>query len=188
MLAGEQACASATPRALKIDRQDVLGVVALHEPDVDRQAGGVGEAPEERRGQVGLEAAGPRRRQIGVRRDERLARGLDDDHRERLVGRDDADAATRRVRRREQRRERVPERACLPLRPRPRARRARSRGSARSRRCSASSASEMVEDRDPRGDARRPRAERDPRHGLAVHRSARSMLAPSARRRSSMRS
>src|SRR3990170_1357582 len=71
----------------------MLRVLALDQSNMDREAGGLGEIVQERRGKVGLKAACSRRGEIGVRRDEWLPGRFDDHHRQRLVGRNDPEAA-----------------------------------------------------------------------------------------------
>ena len=60
---------------------------------MDGQARSVGELLEERGGEIGAQPSCARRRQIGVRGDERPAGRLDDDQRQRLVRRSDAEPA-----------------------------------------------------------------------------------------------
>ena len=56
--------------------EDVLRVLALEEPHVDRQAGLLCEPAQERGGKVGAEASRLRRGEIRIRRDQRLSRRL----------------------------------------------------------------------------------------------------------------
>src|ERR687884_2317381 len=69
--------------------QHVLGVLAVDEPHVHRQARALGELLEEPRDDVALEPRYVRRREVDVRDDERPPRDLERDVRQRLVGRHD---------------------------------------------------------------------------------------------------
>ena len=165
-----------------------MRVLALEQPDVDRQPRGIREPVEEPGGKVRLQPSRPRRREIRVRGDERLPGRLDDDHRERLVGRDDADAAPCRLLGVEQRAESLSERGSgrahlrLGLVGRDLELQLEAPGPSELR-------EQMVEDGDSRRDAALGAApERNGRSALAGHRSVRSIEAPSARSRSSMRS
>ena len=174
-----EARASATPSALKIAAR----ALPVSSPSIRRTCT-VSPASSDRRsrkpcGEVGAETAGAR--QVGVRGDERPTRALDDDHRERLVGR----------------RGRHPERAVgepgrhgsaerdacgvdlglgvvrLDLEREVESARARELGE------------QVVEDRHAGRDVRRARPLGDAR---TAHRSTRSIDAPRACRRSSIRS
>ena len=165
----------------------MLRVLALDQAHVNRQTGGLRELVEKRGGEVALQPSGAGRGQVRVRDDERPARHLDDDHRERLVGGGDPGAAPGALDGKE-----APRAPCRRPRPRGRPRSpgrpARSRGGARSRRRLPSSSSRWSSTATPVATWLAPPV-RSMRAAPALrHSSARSTEAPRSRRRSSMRS
>ena len=159
--------------------EHVVGVLALDQPHVQRQRGRVGERGEEACGEIGAEPA--RAGEVGVRGDEGRAGRLDGDHRERL-DRDHHPVPVGPGS--QQRRERLTDRGpgCIDL----------GHGLVRldlEREVEAAGPGkldqEMVEQRHPGRDVREAGSRCDPG---AAHSSPRSISAPSARSRSSMRS
>src|SRR5438105_5942178 len=74
------------PEGLEDRLQDVLGVLAVDEPDVQRQPSSLRELLEKPRDDVALDAGDMGRREVDVRDDERAPGRLERDVRERLVG------------------------------------------------------------------------------------------------------
>src|SRR5256885_15595030 len=66
--------------------QHMLGVPALDQADVERQAGSFGELREKPGDEIGRETADTHVREIDVGNEQRPARGLEHDMRQRLVG------------------------------------------------------------------------------------------------------
>ena len=164
-----------------------MRVLALDQAHVDRQPRRLGEAVEEGGGEVRAQPAGLRRGQVRVGDDERPLRDFDDDHRQRLLGRRDAESAAGGAVACEQRPERLPERGSGSV----------DLGLGLVRRDlepdlepagGGELAEQVVEDGDARGDAARAVTAADLGRALLHQSSARSIEAPSARRRSSMRS